>query len=73
MASLAKTAPPAPISRSMPPVPKKPGRRRRGGDAGFGGEGTNKTQTVPQDDAEPMAELQGTKSKYIPKSPYTRG
>ena len=47
------------------------GPKRRGEDFGF--EGTNKTIPVPQPDAEPAAELQGTKSKFIPKSPYTRG
>lgn len=45
--------------------------QRRG--QGFGFEGTNKTVPVPQSDAEPADELQGTKSKFIPKSPYTRG
>lgn len=47
------------------------GRKRRGKD--FGLEGTNKTVPVPQPDAQPADELQGTKSKFIPKSPYTRG
>jgi hypothetical protein len=45
--------------------------KRQGKD--FGLEGTNKTVPVPQDDAAPADELQGTKSKFIPKSPYTRG
>jgi hypothetical protein len=45
--------------------------KRRGDD--FGLEGTNKTVPVPQPDAQPADELQGTKSKFIPKSPYTRG
>jgi len=45
--------------------------KRRGND--FGSEGTNKTIPVPQADALPADELQGTKSKFIPKSPYTRG
>ena len=45
--------------------------KRRGKD--FGLEGTNKTIPVPQPDAQPADELQGTKSKFIPKSPYTRG
>lgn len=62
-----------PIFGSLPPHPMKPGRKQRGGDAGFGLEGTNKTVAIPQDDAEPSAGLQGTKSRYIPKSPYTRG
>ena len=45
--------------------------KRKGQD--FGLEGTNKTVPVPQPDAHPADELQGTKSKFIPKSPYTRG
>ena len=45
--------------------------KRKGKNFGF--EGTNKTVAVPQHDAEPADELQGTKSKFIPKSPYTRG
>lgn len=44
---------------------------RKGED--FGLEGTNKTVPFPLPNAEPAAELQGTKSKFIPKSPYTRG
>ena len=44
---------------------------RKGKD--FGREGTNKTISTPQPDAQPADELQGTKSKFIPKSPYTRG
>ena len=47
------------------------GPKRKGKD--FGLEGTNKTIPVPQPDAQPADELQGTKSKFIPKSPYTRG
>lgn len=47
------------------------GPKRRGND--FGLEGTNKTVPAPQPDAQPADELQGTKSKFIPKSPYTRG
>lgn len=47
------------------------GPKRRGKDFGF--EGTNKTVPVPQPNAEPVPELQGTKSKFIPDSPYTRG
>jgi len=71
---MAKTAFSASIPRPVPPVSRKPGEHKRGGDTGFGEEGTNKTQPFPQsDNAEPSAELQGTKSKYIPKSPYTRG
>ncbi|MDB5964779.1 MAG: hypothetical protein JWQ72_1279 [Polaromonas sp.] len=38
----------------------------------FGKEGTNKTLPVPEPDASPDAELQGTKSKFVPKAPYTR-
>lgn len=45
--------------------------QRRGQD--FGLEGTNKTLAAPQPDAQPADELQGTQSKFIPKSPYTRG
>ena len=45
--------------------------KRKGQD--FGLEGTNKTVPVPQSDADPADELQGTRSKFIPKSPYTRG
>ena len=44
---------------------------RKGQD--FGLEGTNKTVPVPQPDAQPADELHGTKSKFIPKTPYTRG
>ena len=50
------------------PASKSP---RRGED--FGAEGTNKTIPVPLPDAEPTEELQGTKTKFIPDSPYTRG
>ena len=46
-------------------------RPRTGKD--FGHEGTNKTTPVPEPDAQPADELLGTKSKFIPKSPYTRG
>jgi len=70
---MAKTAFSAPKPRPVPPGSRKQSGKRRGGDAGFGEEGTNKTVPIPQSDAEPSAELQGTKSKYIPKSPYTRG
>ena len=55
--------------KSFPKPDSKP--KRKGED--FGLEGTNKTVPVPQPDAEPADELQGTKSKFIPKSPYTRG
>lgn len=58
------------VAEKANPAPDA-GPKRRGKD--FGLEGTNKTIPVPQPDAEPSAELQGTKSKFIPKSPYTRG
>ena len=45
--------------------------KRKGKD--FGLEGTNKTIPTPHPHAQPADELQGTKSKFIPKSPYTRG
>jgi len=45
--------------------------KRRGGQ--FGLEGTNKTSPVAPLDAQPSDELQGTKTKFVPKSPYTRG
>ena len=45
--------------------------KRKGQD--FGLEGTNKTVPVPQPGAQLADELQGTKSKFIPKTPYTRG
>lgn len=48
-----------------------PKPKRKGKD--FGLEGSNKTIAAPQPDAQPADELQGTKSKFIPKSPYTRG
>ena len=38
----------------------------------FGAEGTNNTIPEPQEGAKPMPELQGTKSKFIEKSPFTR-
>ena len=50
------------------PASKSP---RKGED--FGAEGTNKTIPVPLPNAEPAEELQGTKTKFIPDSPYTRG
>jgi hypothetical protein len=71
---MAKTVFSASTPSPEPALSRKPGRHKRGGDAGFGEAGTNKTQPLPRsDNAEPSAELQGTKSKYIPKSPYTRG
>lgn len=39
----------------------------------FGLEGTNKTVSEPQPDAQASDALQGTKTKFIPKSPHTRG
>lgn len=39
----------------------------------FGLEGTNKTISAPLPNAAPAEELEGTKTKYIPSSPYTRG
>ena len=58
---------PAPVKTANPAAHDK----RKGED--FGLEGTNKTVPVPQPDAQPADELQGTQSKFIPKSPYTRG
>ncbi len=55
--------------KSTPDAKPKP--KRTGKD--FGLEGSNKTIPVPQPDAQPADELQGTKSKFIPKTPYTRG
>jgi len=58
-----------------PKTVKKPNpasrTKRKGQD--FGLEGTNKTVPAPQDDAQPSDELQGIRSKFIPKTPYTRG
>ena len=58
-----------------PKTVKKPNpasrSKRKGQD--FGLEGTNKTVPAPQDDAQPGGELQGIQSKFIPKTPYTRG
>ena len=53
--------------------PSKSGSKPKRLGKDFGLEGTNKTIPVPQPDAQPADELQGTKSKFIPKSPYTRG
>lgn len=52
----------------LDPAAKHP---RRGEE--FGLEGTNKTISVPLPNASPVEELEGTKTKYIPSSPYTRG
>ena len=46
--------------------------KNRSKDDDFGVEGTNKTIPEPQPGAKPSAELQGTKSKFIEKSPFTR-
>lgn len=46
--------------------------KNRSKDEDFGVEGTNKTIAEPQPGAKPSAELQGTKSKFIEKSPFTR-
>lgn len=46
--------------------------KNRDEDEDFGVEGTNKTLPEPQPGAQPSAELAGTKSKFIEKSPYTR-
>lgn len=67
---MAKKTPSVPPPEADVPAAKE---HKRGGDAGFGEEGTNKTLPTPQADAEPSAELQGTKAKYIPETPYTRG
>lgn len=67
------------MAKKAPPVsPPEAGgsaakEHKRGGDAGFAEEGSNKTLPTPRAVAEPSAELQGTKTKYIPKTPYTRG
>lgn len=56
------------------PAPKPVPREGRDADGNvYGVEGTNKTLPVPLEDAEASPELQGIKSTYIPKSPYTRG
>lgn len=56
------------LEKQPNPATKSP---RKGED--FGLEGTNKTMPFPQPNAEPTGELQGTKTKFVPKSPYTRG
>ena len=61
------TGKPGAVKKSRPAARSQ----RRGQDFGF--EGTNKTVAVPQPSAQPADELQGIKSKFIPKSPYTRG
>jgi hypothetical protein len=61
------------FSKARVQAPEREKRVERGGNAVFGGDGTNKTLPIPDLDAEPSAELQGTKAKYIPNTPYTRG
>ena len=39
----------------------------------YGEEGSNKTMPKPQPDAQPSDELIHTTTRFIPKSPYTRG
>jgi hypothetical protein len=73
---MTKKKPQMPLAHDSPGAQKLPSQnvspsKRRGGD--FGVEGTNKTLPVPPLDAQPSDELQGTKTKFIPKSPYTRG
>ena len=46
--------------------------KNRVADEDFGVEGTNRTLPEPQPGAQPSAELLGTKSKFIEKSPFTR-
>ena len=60
-------------SNSKPVHKANPAARikRKGQD--FGLEGTNKTVPVPQPESHPADELHGTRSKFIPKTPYTRG
>lgn len=65
---MAKKSSDAPV-----PAPKTENRAERGGSAEFGEEGTNKTVPAPDADAQPSDDLQGTRTKYIPKTPYTRG
>lgn len=55
------------------PAPEEEKRPERGGSANFGEEGSNKTLPTPDADAQPSDELQGTRTKYIPRTPYTRG
>lgn len=55
------------------PAPEEEKRSDKGGSTAFGQDGTNKTLPAPQADAQPSDDLQGTKAKYIPNTPYTRG
>lgn len=72
---MAKLKTPDPFGSSKPAAVKtaNPAARDKRKGEDFGLEGTNKTVPVPQPDAQPADELQGIKSKFIPKSPYTRG
>jgi hypothetical protein len=68
-----KASPSAAQPPQSSPVPAAPaaGSAKRGNS--FGQEGTNKTSSVPHPGAEPSDELLSTKTKFIEKSPYTRG
>lgn len=73
---MTKKKPEAPLAADVHRTQKLPSTpaskaKRRGND--FGLEGSNKTTSAPQPEAQPSDELQGTKSKFVPKSPYTRG
>lgn len=55
---------------------RAPRPRPKSGKAGdaFGEEGTNKTVAQPKPDSEPSEETVNLeRSRFIPKSPYTRG
>lgn len=58
--------------KKLPSGGAKTSKSGRRGDE-FGHEGTNKTVPEPQPDAQASDALQGTKTKFIPKSPHTRG
>jgi len=72
---MAKSKIPDPSGNSKPGGTKSanPAARDKRKGEDFGLEGTNKTVPAPQPEAQPADELQGTKSKFVPKSPYTRG
>ena len=72
---MAQLKTPDPSENSKPGAKKSanPAARDKRKGEDFGLEGTNKTVPIPQPDAQPAGELQGTQSKFIPKSPYTRG
>ena len=72
---MAKSKTPGPPGSGKPGATKSanPAARDKRKGEDFGLEGTNKTVPVPQPNAQPADELQGTQSKFIPKSPYTRG